>query len=190
MAIKVDIKGLKNLKTMLRDIVTDLSDATEDYANDLARNALSAAHLAMRDSIPNAPLTVKLKGHGIQFLDTGTYLTLFNIYKQKLSSGDLNLFVGIPSGVTNKRGYLYTDIAKILEYGAFVPITDKTRRFFDTRFAIELPDYKYAFRIPPRPHIRVMNAYVYGQGRRDFKRDMLRAFGFLKKKSDILFNNI
>lgn len=111
------------------------------------------------------PFTIERKGSGTQFYSLGELAMSVKVVKNK----DMGYFVGIPKsgGRVNEQGFEYYKIAKMLETGAHIKITDGYRNYLHS-IGFHLRKTTDVLVLPARPVWRP----IY----RKYMRDVKQAF--------------
>lgn len=137
-----------------RALIVGLS-RTGQMMRDETRKGIRAQAPGGQPFEPLSEFTIANKGSSKALIDDGD---LINSITFKVNPEQLSVFVGILRTATSKNegsGETYlTNIARVHEEGALIPVTPKMRAYFRHRWGINLKASTTHITIPARPFIK------------------------------------
>lgn len=125
---------------------------------------------AGQEFAPLHPLTIAQKGSSKPLIGKGG--DLLGAVTHVVDGG--TVWIGVKRGVKNKGGEEIANIAAVHEFGATVPVTEKSRAYLHS-IGIHLKASTQFIRIPPRPFLGpVLRDAAFQEGIRKIYLDALR----------------
>lgn len=137
-----DLQRLVTITRRKRWITKTLDSVAVKTKKDIIRNIQSGGSYAGQPFLPNASLTVYLKGSSRPWINTGKHLRGVEIAKSSTERA---------VGWDGETG----EIAEIVEFGAAVPVTPQMRKDFITEGFV-LRDSTQNIIIPGRPNLTAL----------------------------------